>query len=332
MRLGFFDNGIGFRGTTRAIIEYSKFFLDSNEIFIFYLKDSPWNNLSIVPLITEIGLNLIDISERTQIKDYNLDALYHINGCSESELLWLFGLKIPFIHHQCGFNPTFRKNISSFPIPFISAYVSHWQNHFFSNSSSFVLPHVIKQPSHSEPTQIEARKTLNIPESAIVISRHGGPDTWNLPWVSKTIVEIASIRNDIYFLFMNTPCFSNLPNIIFLPASTSSAEISIFLSASDAMLHARWEGETFGLGCAEFLIRKKPLITWAGSRERNHIYLADSSCILYNRPEDLYSLLLSISKEYINTISSQIPHHILKNYSSENIKPLMVDYLSHLLF
>lgn len=331
MKLGFFDNGIGFRGTTRAIIEYSKFFIECNDVFIFYLQDSPWNNLSILPTIQGLGLNLIAISDRDQIKDYGVDVLYHINGCCESELTWLLNLRIPFLHHQCGFNTTMRKNIASSPVPHISAYVSHWQNHFFSNSSSLVLPHIITQPSKFEPSQIDAKKTLNIPESAIVLGRHGGFDTWNLPWVSQAIVEIASRRRDLYFIFMNTPSFSNLENIIFLPPSTSNTEISTFLRASDAMLHARWEGETFGLSCAEFLIRNKPLMTWSGSRERNHIYLADSSCMLYNRPEDLCSLLLSIDKQYLESKSSQIPHHILKNYNSSSVESLMLTYLNHLL-
>ena len=94
------------------------------------------------------------------------------------------------------------------------------------------------------------------------------------------------------------------------------------------MIHARWEGETFGLACAEFLIRSKPIITWAESRERNHILLADRSSILYNTASDLYSILSNITKEYLLHKSHLVPSSHLSSYSFHSIKSTLFSLLS----
>jgi len=105
-----------------------------------------------------------------------------------------------------------------------------------------------------------------------------------------------------------------------MPASHDKMTIERFLSASDVMLHARWEGETFGLACAEFLIRGKPIITWAGSRERNHILIAEGCAIMYNSPQDLYLILQNLSKQILAEKEEQVPTKMLRtHYSSSRI-------------
>jgi glycosyltransferase involved in cell wall biosynthesis len=52
---------------------------------------------------------------------------------------------------------------------------------------------------------------------------------------------------------MNThPFCEPRPNIIHLPASSDCDTKSRFIRSCDAMLHARYDGETFGLAVAEF--------------------------------------------------------------------------------
>ncbi len=320
MKIGFFDNGIGFRGTTRAMIEYALLFSPVNNIKFFFIKESKWNQLSICPQILKLGIELHPISNYEEIKGHNLDLLYHITGAPHSSLGWVNGLADLSIIHQCGFNRI--KDVEGS----ITAYVSHWQNYHFSCSSKNVLPHVISKPK-DQPSQNNAREALGIPQDSIVFSRHGGFDTWNLPWVTKVVYEVAKSRKDLYFLFMNTPKFCDLKNVLFLEATSSSAERDIFLAASNCMLHARWEGETFGLACAEFLIRGKPIITWSGSRERNHILLGGQSVIFYNMPEDLYTILCSLTLDKLGFFAGQIPYENLEYYFAPQVRNILSSLL-----
>jgi hypothetical protein len=73
-----------------------------------------------------------------------------------------------------------------------------------------------------------------------------------------------------------------------------------FINTSDAHLHAREIGESFGLTCGEFSIKNKPVITWNGSHERNHIDILGEKALLYNGYEDLMNLLLTFDKNKFN--------------------------------
>jgi hypothetical protein len=65
----------------------------------------------------------------------------------------------------------------------------------------------------------------------------------------------------------------------------------IFINTCDALLHARKDGETFGLTCGEFAVCLKPVITYGQSKENNHIDILKHQAILYNNFNDLYTIL-----------------------------------------
>ena len=56
-----------------------------------------------------------------------------------------------------------------------------------------------------------------------------------------------------------------------------------FFATCDAMLHAREEGETFGMAVAEFSLRNKPVITYNGSGQYDnaHVRMLGSKALLY---------------------------------------------------
>ena len=82
------------------------------------------------------------------------------------------------------------------------------------------------------------------------------------------------------------------------------------------MIHARLEGESFGLSCGEFSIRNKPVITWDGSRERNHIYVLGDKGIYYNNSEQLYDIFSQFKKE------PQKNWNAYQEYTPEKIMPI----------
>jgi hypothetical protein len=76
------------------------------------------------------------------------------------------------------------------------------------------LPHIIDFPCKlqikSNPSLLSYRKFLNIPDTSIVIGRHGGKDSFNISFVYDSIMNILSKRDDVYFLFAG-----EIPSIFF---------------------------------------------------------------------------------------------------------------------
>jgi hypothetical protein len=62
------------------------------------------------------------------------------------------------------------------------------------------------------------------------------------------------------------------------------------------MLHARVEGESFGVACGEFSIKNKPIITWLGSSDRHHIETLGDNAYYYNNPAELESILKNFKR------------------------------------
>ena len=70
-----------------------------------------------------------------------------------------------------------------------------------------------------------------------------------------------------------------------------------FINTCDVMLHARQVGESFGLSCAEFSIRNKPIITYLNSPERNHIDTLGEKGIYFETESDILHILRNLDKE-----------------------------------
>ena len=135
-------------------------------------------------------------------------------------------------------------------------------------------------------------------EMPLVFGRHGGAETFDLKFVQEVVQRVAEDMPERYFVFMNTDQFcASRPNIIFLEGAADVEEKERFINTCDAMLHARQSGETFGLAIAEFAVRQKPVLTWAGSHERSHIELLGPRGIYYNEAADLERLLRSFAVE-----------------------------------
>jgi hypothetical protein len=65
------------------------------------------------------------------------------------------------------------------------------------------------------------------------------------------------------------------------------------------MIHARSDGETFGLSIAEFSIKNKPIIT-CNCGDKEHIKLLGDKAVIYNSKEELLHIFKNIT-EIINT-------------------------------
>ncbi len=178
------------------------------------------------------------------------------------------------------------------------------------NTKFTVVPHMIRVYD----TNDNLRNQLNIPESAIVYGRYGGVETFNLNFVHKCIADILKERNDIYFIFMNTNKFYIHDRIIYLDGCEDMEFKRKFINTSDAFLHARRSGETFGLACGEFAICNKPVITLTMSESKNHLYILKDKCLKYNNYDDIYDILKNDKIKNID-VSNNGYHY----YNSDNV-------------
>jgi len=171
----------------------------------------------------------------------------------------------------------------------VYAYVSYFSANACSEGKYPTVPFMVNLPDEKNNMRIK----LGIPNDAIVIGRHGGIDTFDMPWVCEVIKTALLHRPNLYFVFLNTPRFIEHQRVIFLDTIVDLNEKVKFINTCDAMLHVRFIGETFGMACAEFSSLDKPVITWFGSRERNHIEILGDKGIYYSTPQDLYNILIN---------------------------------------
>ena len=172
----------------------------------------------------------------------------------------------------------------------ISAWLSQERGLRSSGAAAIpVVPYMVHLPQLGE----DVREALGIPPSAVVLGRHGGAGTFNIPWVRDVVGQAVQRREDLHFLFLNTERFMEHPRVHWLGPTNDLEEKRIFINTCDAMLHGRAEGETFGLAVAEFSICNKPVFTWDGSYDKSHIQVLGDKGIYYRGPQDLLGKLLS---------------------------------------
>ncbi len=167
------------------------------------------------------------------------------------------------------------------------------------------VPHIVNMPSYSS----NLRKKYGIPEGAFLGCRIGGFDTFDLDFVHWCIEYLAS-KFGYYFIFANTKKFSNSKNLIFLDAIYDKQLKADILGMSDYFIHARRQGESFGVAIVEALQMRLPVLVWQGGPDKNHNYLVEKTFQYKNR------------FDLINKIKS-INHGTLKNLANygEEFRP-----------
>ena len=155
-----------------------------------------------------------------------------------------------------------------------------------------VLPYIVDLPY----TPDNLRQTLAIPEDAVVFGRHGAVDTFDIQIAREAVNIVAKEHPEIHFVFMNTPKFCDFPNVHFLPKSLDPLEKRKFINTCDAYLHARSDGETFGLAVAEFAICEKPIFAFEQCTDDAHFKILGDKIIKYTCQYDLVKKLTSFYK------------------------------------
>ncbi|MFP9100197.1 hypothetical protein ACLI09_14190 [Flavobacterium sp. RHBU_24] len=293
MKIIFHENQLSYRGTSNAVYNYALFNeeLLGNESVIVHDRT---NKANFQPAIDRF---------KARFKVIGYDSVTELEGIVAREgadLLYAIkaGHKDEVIVSNCkmGVHTVFKNND---PHGVVYAYVSKWLSQEMTNGTAPFVPHMI----YVEPNTGNLRAELNIPPDAVVFGRHGGNNTFDIPFVKKVVKQVARKRKDIYFLFMGTDSFvfrwifRPYKNIIFLPASLNETYKAQFINTCDAYLHARKQGESFGIAIGEFSVCNKPVLTWTGSREKSHIDILGDKALLYQDKKGLEQLLTTFTPD-----------------------------------
>jgi glycosyltransferase involved in cell wall biosynthesis len=187
-----------------------------------------------------------------------------------------------------------------------------------------VFPYVVAVAPPEEGGREAFRKKHGIPREAMVFGRIGGHGTFDVPFVRKVVREIAEKNRDKWFVLANTnPSeLEGVENVVFVPPTRDARTKRNFFDACDYFLHARTDGETFGIAIGEATLCGKPTISWTGSKDLEHFEILGDKIIPYANEEQLRRIL-------DDPPSVEVPVDAYSKYTPEGVTPLFKDFACH---
>jgi hypothetical protein len=319
MNVTFFVRHFSERGTEVAIYDYAKYneeILKNNSYIICFTEKKQREISFPTERITynkfKDRFPIIEINNINEmaniIKEKNISFFYTLTYGGNNDIYEFENKKIwnncKTIKH-CVFDTTYPE--SDFYIS-----ISEMLNTKYKTNVP-VIPHIVDLPSSDENLRYE----LNIPDNVIVFGRYGGKSEFNIDTTHQAIIEYLHLDKNNYFLFMNTDKFYEHPRIIYLDKNIDLNYKVKFINTCNAMIHARYCGETFGLSIAEFSIKNKPIITCKYG-DLEHIKILDDKAIIYNSKNELINIFKNIN----SIINSRIDWNAYKLYSPEYVMNL----------
>ena len=293
-RIAFHDNQLCVRGTTTCIFNFAYWgreYLDLDPI-IMYNTTHPFNDKEGYDKCSS-QFSVYGYSEPSEIdkilKEQRCEYFFMKKGGSPDGIL--------------------SKECKNFVNACSGAWKPEWTHgdvyamgsEWLSKLTGYTIPYVsdvVILPDIND----NMRDELGIPKDDLVLGRNGGYETFDIYWAKHAIAKALEERSDIWFLFQNTEKFINHKRVIHLPKSSCEDTKVKFINSCDAMIHARMGGESFGVSCAEFSLRNKPVITFTGSPEISHIDLLGEKGIYYENPTELFYIFLNLDKNEINSL------------------------------
>jgi hypothetical protein len=333
VKIAFHCNQLSLRGTEVAIYDYAHFnekLLGNTSIIL-----TPSTSNGHHPLVIE------KFKKRFPVYFYETESdLEKILQCENAQL---------FYSIRAGFqqNPMPRNIKIAIHAVFqffephgdVYAYISEWLSKKMSNNKYPFVPHMINLAE----SDLDLREELNIADDAVVIGRHGGLETFDLEFVNRTVYSFARNNPDKYFIFLNTNNFikdirkfyrpkefnwlgtvfypqREFPNLIFIEGTDDSIFKRKFINSCDCMLHARKQGESFGLAVGEFSFLGKPVITCNKKRitDTAHFELLGDNAFYYSSSTQLKRILNSITHpapKLVTRYAHFNPENVMKKFS-----------------
>ena len=302
MKVGFLVNQIDNRGTGNATYDYAHYNeeLLGNESYIFtFLGYGKNEKIAVDRFLTRFKWGINDVSHIPNLK---LDVLYHVKSGENDGYIAPSGTRYA-VH--AVFNGTHKHGDRY-------AAISAWLG---ERDGIPYVNHMVNLPSVTS----DLRGFFGIPPDATVFGRHGGFDTFDIPFAWSAISKALDLRPDLYFVFLNTKIGLEHPRVFYMDQTAFAEQKKMFINTCDAMIHARERGETFGIAVGEFDISGKPILTYQSSGERAH-YMLSSPMMLYKDEETLIGNLLEFQgpvpeiAEWKSGYKECTPENIMKQF------------------
>jgi len=289
MKIAFHSNQLGFRGTEVSLYNYALYNEEvlGNESVIITFEHT---NLEAKQKFSDRFETLVEPWNKYEevLKSKHVDYLYMQKaGWNDGYSLNSISTLIHCVFR--GYQPHGYRHA------FISDYLAEVENY---NPNLFSVPFIVNTLPKSS---FSLREELKIPNNHIVLGYHGGRDQFNISYAKKAIERILCVREDMQFIFLNVKPWINHPKVHFLPGTFDMDRKAAFVEACDGMIHARADGETFGLSIAEFAVKNKPVITQGIAPDWAHIQMLGETGIYYHSEKQLYCIL----KDYERVIDEK---------------------------
>tara|TARA_B110001452_G_C15228584_1_gene425727 strand:- start:688 stop:1746 length:1059 start_codon:yes stop_codon:yes gene_type:complete len=317
-KVGFYISWMDFRGIVNSTYEFAFYNqkILKNKSIIFYLKSEKSHKKEIVNKFKK-NFKTIGLNKFEDILRHNINSLYIQKSGNKDN--FYFKEKNTLVH---AVFPCAPSNVHGNSY----AYISEWLSKTCSNYKIPYVPYIIEL----DKTNKNLRKKYKIKNYNLVFGYHGGKDSFNLNFVQEAVVEIVKKRKDIFFIFLNVNQFAKHQNLIFLKGTFDKNLKTQFINTCDAMIHARILGESFGISCAEFALKNKPILTYAFSRHRAHFSLLKNDLIIYSSKKNLKDIIYNFDRQSFYNLKTS---NIIKRFNAKNvIKIFEKIYLKRLHF
>ena len=287
--IAFHSNQLSIRGTEVALYDYA---LHNEKVLghkslVVYNAGSPHNSAE---ALAKFSARFVVVGYRqpgeidSLLSRHSADLMYAIKS-GRNDGVW--SRTVPTMVHAVFPTSPAQAHGASY------AFISDWLSQHCSNGKIPSVPHIVTLPD----VNLDLREELKIPKHAKVLGCHGGAQSFDVPAAMQAVRLMLAKSPDTWFVFLNIDRFVDHPRALFLPGNTDMVYKTRFINTCDAMLHARLQGESFGLACGEFAIRNKPVITYARSKHRHHIDVLGDSGLYYTDVRSLVDIIEKLDTE-----------------------------------
>jgi hypothetical protein len=312
--LGFHTKHLSERGSERAIFDYASVLelRHGIEPRIFVPAGAP----EVVPDVHRQFSQRFDVVFYRDPDEIGCDALYVIKRGRRSRIT----RRVPELNHAM-FEP---HDPHGERFATISRWLSGQSRRMVrvSRGRSLALPRWKKPPYVPHIVELreidqDLRAEQRIPDDAVVFGRHGAFRSFSIPWVKDTISKVLEMRGDLWFLFLNTEPFVAHTRVRFMDVTADRERIRAFINSCDYMLHARREGETFGLAVAEFAAAGIPVLSCSATVAKAHFEQVPPELMLpYRGPDDLIEMLRALPRRLPSPAAGAV---LLERFSPSSV-------------
>jgi len=346
-KIGFYDNGLTERGTTTALYSYAdyaeKYFKCKS--IIFYNRTHYSNNNEVIDKF------------RKRFIVYDIDNFDEINNIIVEK-------NIKYFYNTCAGKRNCTELVKNCKNLIHAVFNIEPFGDIYAGISDYIvkkskypdidaIPYMIDLPIHNE----NMRSELKLDDDDFIIGRIGGFYQFDVPEAHNAIIKFLNSLNDtnpvndfiskinnsnnknhtyknetnrkVYFVFVNTNRFYEHPQIIYLDKIIDPYLKVKYINTCNCMIHARNDGETFGLAVGEFSSLNKPIITCRSNLDNCHLEILGDKAIIFDSTDSLITILeniqtISNSRDDWNTYKEYTPEKVMTQFkdvflSNENM-------------